>query len=245
MDNIVLWIIAVFIAFFVKGVCGFANTLVFSSIMSFGTNNINISPVDLLIGIPPNAILVWKNRRKVDPRICVPLSLLVVAGVIPGALFLKNVDVTSVKILFGIVVVIIGFQILFQEFFMKKQETGKPNPVVMVILGLVSGIMCGLFGIGAILAAYVNKVAADTDSFKGNMCVVFLIDNIVRFIFYTIWGILTVESYKTALVLLIPMIAGLMSGMLIGKRINERVMKLIVVIMLVISGAALIVNVLH
>lgn len=241
MDNIFLWIIAVFIAFFVKGVCGFANTLVFSSIMSFGTNNINISPVDLLIGIPPNAILVWKNRSKVDPKICVPLALLVVAGVIPGVIFLKNVDVTSVKIIFGAVVILIGFQILFQEFFMKGGK-GKPNKVLVIVLGLLSGIMCGLFGIGALLAAYVNKVASDVDTFKANMCIVFLTDNIVRFILYTYFGILTLDAYKTAGILIIPMVVGLFLGMLLGKKLNEKVMKIIVVVMLIISGISLIVN---
>ena len=44
-----LWFIASFIAFFVKGVCGFANTLVFTSMLSFGTANIEITPVDLLL----------------------------------------------------------------------------------------------------------------------------------------------------------------------------------------------------
>ena len=44
-----LWFIASFIAFFVKGVCGFANTLVFTSMLSFGTANIEITPVDLFL----------------------------------------------------------------------------------------------------------------------------------------------------------------------------------------------------
>ena len=31
-----LWIIAAVAAYFIKGLCGFANTLVFTSILSFG-----------------------------------------------------------------------------------------------------------------------------------------------------------------------------------------------------------------
>lgn len=52
-----LWIIAAFTAYFIKGLCGFANTLVFTSILSFGAANANISPVELLIGYPTNFIL--------------------------------------------------------------------------------------------------------------------------------------------------------------------------------------------
>ena len=44
------WIAATICAFFVKGLCGFANTLVFTTVMSFGMSNRNISPVELLLG---------------------------------------------------------------------------------------------------------------------------------------------------------------------------------------------------
>lgn len=60
----ILWIIAAICAFFVKGLCGFANTLVFTSILSFGVNNSLISPVELLLGYPGNLFLAWKERKK-------------------------------------------------------------------------------------------------------------------------------------------------------------------------------------
>ena len=48
-----LWVIAAVAAYFIKGLCGFANTLVLTSILSFGAANANISPIDLLRAIPP------------------------------------------------------------------------------------------------------------------------------------------------------------------------------------------------
>ena len=80
-----LWITAAFIAYFIKGLCGFANTLVLTTILSFGASNADISPVDLLLGYPMNLILTWKNRRCLDPKIWGPLAALVLAGSIPGA----------------------------------------------------------------------------------------------------------------------------------------------------------------
>ena len=91
---------AVFIAFVVKGLCGFANTLVFSSIMSFSSNNVNISPVDLITGLPANLYMAWRERHGVRARIFVPLALLVLAGCIPGALLLRGGDAGSIKALF-------------------------------------------------------------------------------------------------------------------------------------------------
>ena len=91
-----LWIIAAFTAYFIKGLCGFANTLVFTSILSFGAANANISPVELLIGYPTNFILTWKNRKSLDYKVYLPLAALVLAGCIPGALLLKNADVSDI-----------------------------------------------------------------------------------------------------------------------------------------------------
>ena len=64
-----LWILAAFCAFFVKGLCGFANTLVFDTILGFGVNNVNISPVELILGYPANITLVYKNRKHINKNI--------------------------------------------------------------------------------------------------------------------------------------------------------------------------------
>lgn len=74
------WIVATVAAFFVKGLCGFANTLVFTSILSFGVSNANISPVELLLGFPTNVILAWKERKSIRWGICLPLGYLSAAG---------------------------------------------------------------------------------------------------------------------------------------------------------------------
>ena len=92
MEKIWLWIIAAVAAFFVKGLCGFANTLVFTSVLGFGINNVNISPVDLVLGYPANLFMTWKNRKKLAPKVCVPLIVIVLAGCIPGTLLLKAAD---------------------------------------------------------------------------------------------------------------------------------------------------------
>ena len=82
-----IWIVSGLIAYFVKGLCGFANTLVFTPILSFGASNANISPIDLLLGYPTNLVLTGKNRKSLDPKGYLPLATLVLAGI---SLILKN-----------------------------------------------------------------------------------------------------------------------------------------------------------
>jgi len=233
-----LWIIATLVAFFVKGLCGFANTLVFTSIMGFGANNVAISPVELMLGYPANFILTLKNRKKLDPKVFIPLAIMVLAGSVPGALLLKNVNAAYIKIVFGVVIVLLGIEMLLREYGSIKFKESK---IALVIIGLLSGVLCGLFGVGALLAAYVGRVTESTDGFKANMSAVFIVENTFRLILYSVMGIITLEGLKQALILMPVVIGGLLLGMWSGKVLNEKIVKRLVIIMLIVSGVALII----
>ncbi len=87
-----------------KGLCGFANTLVFTTILSFGNSNVNISPVELILGYPTNAILAWKERKSIKWNVCLPLAALVLLESIPGIWFLKSADTEVIKVVLGVAI---------------------------------------------------------------------------------------------------------------------------------------------
>ncbi len=234
-----LWVLATLVAFFIKGLCGFANTLVFTSILAFGANNVNISPIELMLGYPTNLILTWKNRDKLKARVYIPLSILVLIGSIPGALILKNVDAGFVKTVFGIVVILLGTELLLREVMDIKSEGSK---VLLGIIGIISGLLCGMFGVGALLAAYVGRVTKTGDEFKANISAVFIVENSFRAILYSILGIITVSEFKKALILIPFMLIGLFAGMKSGSVLNDKVVKKIVIVLLIISGIMMIIK---
>lgn len=233
------WIIATIVAFFVKGLCGFANTLVFTTILSFGNNNVNISPVELLLGYPTNAILAWKERKSIKWGVCLPLAGLVLAGSIPGIWFLKNADTGVIKVVFGIAIVLIGLEMLLRE---RNRKKAKESKVLLGIIGILSGVLCGLYGVGALLGAYIGRVTEDTKAFKANICVVFLVENTFRIILYAVVGIITLDILKQAVLLVPLMLLGLFLGMQSGKVLNDKLVKKLVILMLIVSGVALVIN---
>ncbi|MCR5556031.1 MAG: sulfite exporter TauE/SafE family protein [Butyrivibrio sp.] len=237
----IYWIIATICAFYVKGLCGFANTLVFTSILSFGNANINISPVELVLGYPTNLIITWKERKSVDLKICLPLSAMVLAGSLAGIHLLKNADVSGIKLFFGALLILLGIEMLLRELQNKK---GRESKVLLTIIGIASGFLCGLYGVGALLGAYIGRVTEDSKAFKANICFVFIIENTFRIILYTAYGILTLSALKSALTLVPFMLAGLLAGMISARFIDDKLVKKIVIVMLIISGAALIMKVL-
>ena len=231
--------IAAAAAYFVKGLCGFANTLVFTSILAFGNANISISPVELLLGFPSNVILTWKHRAKLNRQVWIPLSILVLLGSLPGALLLRNTDPGRIKAVFGVMVILLGAEMLLKEADLVQLKESKP---ALFVIGLLSGVLCGLFGVGALLAAYVGRVSETGDEFKANISAVFIVENTFRIILYSVLGIITMPVVKQAVLLVPFMLAGLYAGIRSSRILNERTVRLLVIILLILSGIMMVIK---
>ena len=231
------WFIAAALAaFFIKGLCGFANTLVFQSILSFSVNNASISPIELVLGFPGNAILTWQNRKNLDPKVFLPLTALMLAGNIPGALMLKNMDGRIVKVIFGAAIIFIALDMLLGQ----GRERCEPKKWMTASVGIAAGVLSGLFGVGALLAAYVSRVTDTGSEFKANVSAVFLAENVFRVFLYTMLGMITVDVLKTALLLMPAMLAGLFAGIAVSRKIDDKAIKKLVLLLLMFSGIVLI-----
>ncbi len=232
-----LWIGAALVSYFVKGLCGFADALIFNSILSFGINTADISPVLLVTGYPTSLIVAWQNRRGLRLRVCLPLAALVLAGCIPGAFMLKNVDARLIKFIFGFVVVALGVEMLLRERRQEKLPASKP---VLALIGVLAGVLCGLFGVGALMAAYVGRVTETNSEFKANMNAVFFVEGTFRLILYLCLGLITPASLRQSLILMPCMLAGIFLGSRCSRKLNEKVVKKLVIFTLILSGVLLI-----
>ena len=233
----VLMIVAAFAAFFVKGLCGFANTMMFNAILSFGMNNVNITPMELLSAMPSNMIVAWKERRSVNWRLAIPLTILVLLGDIPGVLMLRSANAGLIKVLLGVVIILLGLSML-----RSGGAHRKPGWAVIAPVSVISGLLCGLYGIGALVAVLCNFITDDTHASRGTLNTVLIADNVFRVVIYAATGILTRDVCLQALMLIPAMLAGLLLGIRCIDRVNERTARAIVIAALIISGAALIVT---
>ena len=224
-------------AYFVKGMCGFANTLVFTSILSFGMNNVDITPMELLIAQPSNWIQAWQERRHINWRIALPCVAMVILGGIPGTLLLRSAGTQTVKLLLGGLIVFTGLHMFYRD----RHPARKPlSPPAAAALNLLCGVFCGLYGIGALMAANIARSCADSHEARGTMCIVFSAEALFRMVMYAAAGILTAPVFLRALQVLPFTLIGLWLGTLCMRRINEGAMRLIVIAALILSGAALI-----
>ena len=135
----------------------------------------------------------------------------------------------------GIVIILVGVEIYTRD---QGWINIKSNRFLLIGFGFLSGMMCGLFGIGALLAAYVGRVAENNDEFKANLSAVFIVENIFRIITYTEIGLLNLEVLHRSIYLCPYMIIGLILGMGSCRLLDEKKVKVIVIIALIISSRA-------
>ena len=234
-----LWIIAALVAGFIKGLCGVGDAPVFSSIMSFAQNNIDISPVSLVPSLLTNLFIVGQNRRALKTKVWLPMALLLIAGTIPGTLLLKNVDTGTLKLWFGIFIIIVGIAMLYNELSSRKIT---PSKALLLLVGIISGISSGLFGIGVLLIVYISLTTDDLKAFKGNICAIFASENIVRLVMYLILGLMTPVVLKRAALIFPFTVLGVFLGMKSGTYLDERRAKIVIMCMLIFSGIAIVVT---
>ena len=334
----VLWIIAAFAGYFVKGVCGFANTLVLTGIMSFGADNVNITPVDLVLSYGANAAMAYKERAHIKWRVAAPLAALVLLGCLPGAFMLKTGNAGIIKLAAGGAIILAALVMLVKnlkaagklkagkatqnptsntaqnptgntasetatpfEPDMSRPETtlsqsnstdtdmslpittfspsnstdtdmsqpittSAPTPsigscvfrqeaaprssdvqstagkLLTLLIAVVSGILSGLYGIGALMSVCVSRVTENSHEFKANMSLIFFAEGTFRLILYTCIGIMTGQLFLRGLILLPVSLAGLFCGMKLSTHIDEAKAKYVVIFFLILSGIVLIVN---
>ena len=234
-----IWCVTVFAAYFVKGVAGFGNSLVHMGVMAYFRDNAELTPIDLILTVPANLSLTWKYRRCLKRRIWLPAALAAVAMLIPGALILRDLDARIVKLIFGPLIILLGLNLLRKP---EEPAGGQPERSRAVTWGLIllSGVVSGMFGIGALIAVAMARMVRDSRELKANMSAVFLADNAGRTLIYALTGLLTAESLLRSLLLAPAMAAGLFLGMRLAGRFSERTVRLCVVGVLVASGVLLI-----
>lgn len=190
--DVVVFIFAIqFIGYLVKGLVGFGNPLISSPLLSMRLDNVLITPGTLLLDLPVNGYLSWKNRQNLHWRRILPLLVAEICGIIPGTLLLRFSMPWVIKTVLGVVVLLLGVEMATRSLRPKRDHPHRP--ALDLAVSFISGICAGLFGIGMILVGYLQRTARDYNDFKGTICVLFLGDNLCRVISYCINGFFTRE----------------------------------------------------
>ncbi|MEG1988465.1 MAG: sulfite exporter TauE/SafE family protein, partial [Oscillibacter sp.] len=207
-----------FFAYMIKGLVGFGNPLLSSPLMAMRMDNKLITPANLLIDLPVNAYIVLKNRKSFHIKRTLPVTGLILLGVIPGTLFLRRGSPWTIKAILGVFIIGLGVEMATRK---KDAKAAAGNRLLNVGIPFLSGIMAGLFGINLLFLSYFERISTDRKEFRSSVCFVFLMENCFRAIVYGISGLFTPLAFQLAAVTVPAAVLGVLAGNLIDRKISE------------------------
>jgi uncharacterized membrane protein YfcA len=228
---------ASFCAYLVKGLCGFANTLIFDAILSFWQDNIEITPIDAPLSFISNLIVAWHEHRSVSFTIWGRAAAYMIMGIIPGVFFLQTEKPGTIKLILGGLILFLAIGMMRNR---KKENTGS-TPIANMILGISAGFFSGLLGIGALISLYMARVTSNLEAFRGNLAILFIVTNGFRLILYYHLGIMNAATLRVSALLLPAMILGVGCGLKLSRHLDEGLVRKVIIAFMMLSGLSLII----
>lgn len=228
------------LAYTIKGLIGFGNPLISAPLLSMRLDNVVLTPGTLLMDLPINGYITWKNRRSFQWRRILPLLAANVCGIIPGMLLLRSSLPWVIKTLLGIVVVFLGLEMATRN--LRPARTGRDIPWVRLAVALFSGVCGGLFGINMFIVAYLQRTARDYSEFKGSMCFLFFGENVFRLCTYAVGGLLTRGVLLVGLCSVPAAALAMLLANLLGPRLDEGKLQKAAIALFILGGVSIIIK---
>jgi hypothetical protein len=227
-----------FACFFIKGLAAFGDSLISNPLLSMVMDNKIISPTNLLLSAPVNAYMAWKNRKAFTVKAIMPILISILCGVIPGVMLLKYATSWTLKACLGALVIGIGAEMLARD----RSKSVKSSRITMILVSFFSGVTAGLYGINLFFVAYVERTTKTREAFRGNVCFIFLVENIFRLLVYIVSGVLTKEVLVLTLVIMPGSFLGFFLGSRVDKRLSEKTIRYIIIAMFMAGGLSILIK---
>ena len=224
--------------FVIKGLAGFGNPLLTNPLMAMRLDNVVITPTNILLDLPVNAWISWRARHSFQIRQVLPVLIAILLGVIPGTLLLKLGTPWIIKALLGVFIIGLGVEMLLRD----RTHSMTPRSWLRNLLSFASGVMSGLFGINMLFLAYIERVSADREAFRGSICFIFLIENAFRAVTYFANDIFTVFTLTLTAVSIPAAILGVWIGTMIDRRMGERASKRFIIFIFILGGLSILIK---
>ncbi len=191
----------------------------------------------LLFNIPAELLVVSKSHKIISLRgvslICVGVGV----GLYIGTKILVGCDPTFIIVLLGGFLIIAGTAFLLvggNRVFQWPRWLGVP-------VGLVSGVLAGLFGTGGPpLIFYYQLAGVAKATFRGNLMAIFLFITLLRVPLCAQEGLITVARLWSSLAVMPAVAAGALLGHHIHVNLQENTFRRLISIALIVLGVILV-----
>lgn len=233
MLSYVIVILFAFLGGLTQTVTGFGAAIVMMLAFPYFFDITKAPALASAIGLFVSGSLCFKFRKKIDLKISgwptaiyTGISLLVI-------LIIKYLNIDALRIGYGVFLIVLA---LYYFIFSGKVKMSGRWPSMLFASG-ISGIACGLFGIGGpLMAVYYSDITQASEVYLANIQFNFFLGNLISLITRIVRGIYTPDLIVYNLIGFIGMFAGRQLGLRITGKINAVTLKKIIYIFVAISG---------
>lgn len=228
----------VFLGQFIYTAIGFGSGMVTISLLTLLFGNINVFvPFFLLLCLPTELTISFKDREHVDFRRTGKFLLFIFPGLIAGAYLLKSAPDRGLVIWLGVIVSLLAVYYLFFE---EKTTFTLKNPAWIPVFGSISGLLGGVYGIsGPPLIVYFKALKMDKTRFRVALLSIFLAMSVFRTGVYAAIHLYTLPILTSTVLALPFALLGVLGGMKAHHRIPEQLFRQVTSVVLLVSGILL------
>jgi hypothetical protein len=226
--------VVILLAYVVRGIAGFGSGLIAVPLLSVMAPVQMVVPVVVSLDYVSSGTQSVRNLGRVvwrEQLTLLPFSLI---GIGLGLVVLRGVSTTVLSRALG------AFVIVYAVYQLLPLPPLRGSPLSAIACGLLGGLVGTLFGTGGpFYAIYFNLRGLDKAEFRATFATNFLIDGGVRLVGYAVAGLYGWSTLGWTAMALPLMAAGLYVGGRIHLGLSQRAFVRLVSLILVASGAAL------
>ncbi len=235
--DIIIGIIIVLIAFFVRATIGFGSGLISVSLLTIFLPIRITVPAVFILDFLGSIMLGAYDFKEVNWNDLSYLLPATVFGLLSGAYILKYANPQKLTIFLGIFIlmyIIYALKVKQDKLPYVKNSVGAP-------LGFLGGLIGSLYGGGGPpIVAYLQMKHQGKRTFRATFQIVAITDSIFRAVIYASLGLLTIKVLKFSAILIPSFLAGLFLGNKLHFVINQKTFYYLVIIILTIAAFGLI-----
>jgi uncharacterized membrane protein YfcA len=235
--GLALYLLAALVGGLTSGLAGFAMGIVLSGMWLHIISPVQTATLIVGYGLLTQGYAVWKLRHALRWGIVAPFIVTGAIGAPIGASLLAYVDPTYLRTGFSALLVLYSIYGLAQPAF-KPLQFGLPADLAV---GFLNGLIGGLTGLtGIVVTIWCQLRGWPKDVQRAVFQPVNLANIAVSLVSLSIAGAVTSETITLYVLGLPLMLAGLWAGFKLYGRLNEAAFRKIILLLLLISGLALI-----
>jgi uncharacterized membrane protein YfcA len=230
---VLLWGVGtIFLASVVSGLTSFGFALVAVPLLMIFLPPKVVVPTVLMLSVSGSVVVLFETKKWIDLKRIWPLIIAGVAASPLGAYLLLIMDVDTLKMLIGVVIVISALAL-----FTGLRLRIKNEKLAFVLVGFASGLLAGSTAMGGPpTILFFSNQRAEKQVFRANLNIFFAVLGLSSILSQLIGGLVTTDALTCYAWFLPVLLVGILLGIKLAHSVSETTFRKATLVVVAISG---------